>query len=165
MPEYGFFTDTTLCIGCKACEVACKQWNQLPDDGFLFTGMSFDNTGHLGASTWRHVAFVERQAPLPGQGSPRDGVDGGFQAFGELMPAGQPPPTSLLHDISPTHIETPPMERAQGQPDEAAPERAGGLGGRSLTAPLQQDHHFPVTIATDDEDPMRSAPARTMASA
>jgi formate dehydrogenase iron-sulfur subunit len=70
----GFFTDTTLCIGCKACEVACKQWNQLPDDGFVFTGMSYDNTGHLGASTWRHVAFVERDETLPGQGSPRDGV-------------------------------------------------------------------------------------------
>ncbi len=64
-PQYGFFTDTTLCIGCKACEVACKQWNQLPDDGFVFTGMSYDNTGHLGASTWRHVAFVERETPLP----------------------------------------------------------------------------------------------------
>jgi formate dehydrogenase iron-sulfur subunit len=60
----GFFTDTTLCIGCKACEVACKQWNQLPDDGFEFTGMSFDNTVHLGASTWRHVAFIERPTPL-----------------------------------------------------------------------------------------------------
>ena len=57
----GFFTDTTLCIGCKACEVACKQWNQLPDDGFLLTGMSYDNTGALGAATWRHVAFVEKQ--------------------------------------------------------------------------------------------------------
>jgi len=62
--EKGFFTDTTLCIGCKACEVACKQWNQLPDDGFLFTGMSYDNTMHLGASTWRHVSFVERPVPL-----------------------------------------------------------------------------------------------------
>ncbi|MBV9083427.1 MAG: 4Fe-4S dicluster domain-containing protein [Acidobacteriaceae bacterium] len=60
----GFFTDTTLCIGCKACEVACKQWNQLPDDGFLFTGMSYDNTVHLGASTWRHVAFIERPVAL-----------------------------------------------------------------------------------------------------
>src|SRR5579875_3480533 len=60
----GFFTDTTLCIGCKACEVACKQWNQLPDDGFQFTGMSYDNTAALGASTWRHVAFIERQEPL-----------------------------------------------------------------------------------------------------
>ncbi|MBF5046522.1 4Fe-4S dicluster domain-containing protein [Aggregicoccus sp. 17bor-14] len=64
--QKGFFTDTTLCIGCKACEVACKQWNQLPDDGFHFTGMSYDNTGHLGSSTWRHVSFVER----PGTGCP-----------------------------------------------------------------------------------------------
>ncbi len=63
----GFFTDTTLCIGCKACEVACKQWNQLPSDGFFFTGMSYDNTVHLGASTWRHVAFIERPAALQAQ--------------------------------------------------------------------------------------------------
>jgi formate dehydrogenase iron-sulfur subunit len=62
----GFFTDTTVCIGCKACEVACKQWNQLPEDGFSFTGMSYDNTGQLGDSTWRHVAFIERPAPLTG---------------------------------------------------------------------------------------------------
>jgi len=55
-----FFTDTTLCIGCKACEVACKEWNQLPDDGFHLTGMSYDNTAALGASTWRHVTFAER---------------------------------------------------------------------------------------------------------
>lgn len=58
----GFFTDTTLCIGCKACEVACKQWNQLPSDGFTFTGNSYDNTSHLGATTWRHVAFKEKIA-------------------------------------------------------------------------------------------------------
>src|SRR5690349_24775589 len=56
----GFFTDTTLCIGCKACEVACKQWNQLPADGFHWTGNSYDNTGHLSATTWRHVAFKEQ---------------------------------------------------------------------------------------------------------
>jgi formate dehydrogenase iron-sulfur subunit len=114
--QVGFFTDTTLCIGCKACEVACKQWNQLPDDGFVFTGMSYDNTGHLGASTWRHVAFVEREAPLPGQGSPRDGAAAAVQPFAELFPAGQPGPTSLLREIAPSHIETPvplgPTERA-----------------------------------------------------
>jgi formate dehydrogenase iron-sulfur subunit len=63
----GFFTDTTVCIGCKACEVACKEWNQLPDDGLVFTGMSYDNTVDLGASTWRHVAFIERPVPLGGQ--------------------------------------------------------------------------------------------------
>src|SRR5207248_5876242 len=56
----GFFTDTTVCIGCKACEVACKQWNQLPADGFHFTGNSYDNTTMLSDTTWRHVAFIEQ---------------------------------------------------------------------------------------------------------
>jgi formate dehydrogenase iron-sulfur subunit len=74
----GFFTDTTVCIDCKACEVACKQWNQLPDDGFSFTGMSYDNTVALGASTWRHVAFIEK--PVVGG----DGGDGGDK-FSWLM--------------------------------------------------------------------------------
>ena len=63
----GFFTDTTVCIGCKACEVACKQWNQLPDDGLFFSGMSYDNSVDLGGSTWRHVEFIERPVPLGGQ--------------------------------------------------------------------------------------------------
>src|SRR2546426_1148068 len=63
----GFFTDTSLCIGCKACEVACKQWNQLPADGFAMTGNSYDNTGALGATTWRHVQFIE-QAKANGHG-------------------------------------------------------------------------------------------------
>jgi formate dehydrogenase iron-sulfur subunit len=57
--KVGFFTDPTLCIGCKACEVACKEWNQVPGDGFRFSGESYDNSGGLGASTWRHVKFVE----------------------------------------------------------------------------------------------------------
>jgi formate dehydrogenase iron-sulfur subunit len=59
----GFFTDTTVCIGCKACEVACKEWNQLPDDPLGFTGESYDNSGALGADRWRHVAFVEQTQP------------------------------------------------------------------------------------------------------
>jgi formate dehydrogenase iron-sulfur subunit len=56
----GFYTDTTVCIGCKACEVACKQWNQLPADGFHFTGNSYDNTRALSATSWRHVKFIEQ---------------------------------------------------------------------------------------------------------
>ena len=57
----GFFTDTSICIGCKACEVACKEWNRNPVDGDLeILGSSYDNTGALGANTWRHVAFVEQ---------------------------------------------------------------------------------------------------------
>jgi formate dehydrogenase iron-sulfur subunit len=68
MSQHGFFTDTTLCIGCKACEVACKQWNQLPADGYKFTGHSYDNTIALSATTWRHVAFVEHARDARGTG-------------------------------------------------------------------------------------------------
>jgi formate dehydrogenase iron-sulfur subunit len=63
-PRVGFFTDTSLCIGCKACEVACKEWNDVPEDGLDFLGLSMDNTGGLGADTWRHVAFVEQQVQV-----------------------------------------------------------------------------------------------------
>jgi formate dehydrogenase iron-sulfur subunit len=63
----GFFTDTSVCIGCKACEVACKEWNHVPDDGLEWTGFSFDNTIGLGADTWRHVAFIEQRKPLGSQ--------------------------------------------------------------------------------------------------
>ncbi len=59
-PRMGFFTDTSVCIGCKACEVACKEWNAVPEDGLSLSGMSYDNTVGLGASTWRHVAFIEQ---------------------------------------------------------------------------------------------------------
>jgi formate dehydrogenase iron-sulfur subunit len=59
-----FLTDPTVCIGCKACEVACKEWNQIPDDGFEWTGQSYDNTRALGASTWRHVLFLEQKQPM-----------------------------------------------------------------------------------------------------
>jgi formate dehydrogenase iron-sulfur subunit len=68
---YGFFTDTTLCIGCKACEVACKQWNSLPADNLDFLATSYDNTRSLGATTWRHVKFVEQAPRLTDAGDPR----------------------------------------------------------------------------------------------
>ena len=62
----GFFTDTSVCIGCKACEVACKQWNDLPADGSQSgEGVSYDHTGDLSASSWRHVRFVELFEPSP----------------------------------------------------------------------------------------------------
>jgi formate dehydrogenase iron-sulfur subunit len=68
--RFGFFTDTSICIGCKACEVACKEWNHVPDNPVPFTGNSYDNTGALGANSWRHVAFIEQPGrpgrdPLP----------------------------------------------------------------------------------------------------
>jgi formate dehydrogenase iron-sulfur subunit len=59
-PALGFFTDTSICIGCKACEIACKQWNQLPATEPSWSGSSYDNTRQLGATTWRHVEFIEQ---------------------------------------------------------------------------------------------------------
>jgi formate dehydrogenase iron-sulfur subunit len=66
-PRVGFFTDTSICIGCKACEVACKEWNMIPEDGLNFTGHSYDNTGELDANSWRHVAFIEQRREIPVQ--------------------------------------------------------------------------------------------------
>ncbi len=65
----GFFTDTSVCIGCKACEVACKEWNEVPDEPHGFTGTSYDNSTQLGANRWRHVAFIEQRVPV--------GIEGG----------------------------------------------------------------------------------------
>jgi formate dehydrogenase iron-sulfur subunit len=79
-PRMGFFTDTSVCIGCKACEVACKEWNSVPEDGIALTGMSYDNSVGLSADTWRHVAFIEQPAgghpprtPQPGDAGGPDG--------------------------------------------------------------------------------------------
>jgi formate dehydrogenase iron-sulfur subunit len=97
----GFFTDTSICIGCKACEVACKEWNEVPDDGFDMLGYSYDNTGSLNANTWRHVAFIEQPTgsvtapaaprtapvdlgmPVLGHGGPPDLPAGGIGPDGE----------------------------------------------------------------------------------
>jgi formate dehydrogenase iron-sulfur subunit len=65
----GFFTDTSVCIGCKACEIACKEWNEVPDDPQGFTGHSYDNSGQLGANRWRHVAFIEQRVEVGGVSS------------------------------------------------------------------------------------------------
>lgn len=93
-PRKGFFTDTSICIGCKACEVACKEWNRNPLDGDLeILGSSYDNTGQLGASTWRHVAFIEQN---------RDRIDeareSGRQLIGLGMPAVGAPAATTIPD-------------------------------------------------------------------
>jgi ferredoxin len=95
-PRKGFFTDTSICIGCKACEVACKEWNHNPRDGDLeLLRSSYDNTGALGASTWRHVAFVEqgRERIDEARATGRALVDLGMPAVGPPSadgPAGDP---------------------------------------------------------------------------
>ncbi|HZT54062.1 MAG TPA: 4Fe-4S dicluster domain-containing protein [Gaiellaceae bacterium] len=79
----GFFTDTSVCIGCKACEVACKEWNLIPEDGRVWTGESYDHTSALGANSWRHVAFVEQRKPA----RLRDGAAAAAATDGEGPPA------------------------------------------------------------------------------
>ena len=69
MPTTAFLTDSSLCIGCKACEVACKEWNEVPDQGFSWKGLSYDHTASLGHSAWRHVKFVERTVAGPDGGA------------------------------------------------------------------------------------------------
>ncbi|MBS1868765.1 MAG: 4Fe-4S dicluster domain-containing protein [Actinobacteria bacterium] len=90
-PRVGFFTDTSLCIGCKACEVACKEWNRVPESPQGFTGNSYDNSIDLGANRWRHVAFVEQRKEL--------GVDG--VAAGGLVEA-----ASLESLVTDTGLQT-----------------------------------------------------------
>jgi len=84
-PRMGFFTDTSICIGCKACEVACKEWNSVPDDGYNLLGLSFDNTGMLGANSWRHVAFIEQSIPIGQQDSGMPAAADGRQDLRWLM--------------------------------------------------------------------------------
>ena len=108
-PRKGFFTDTSICIGCKACEVACKEWNRNPRDGDLeLTGHSYDNTVALGASTWRHVAFIEQS---------RERIEEARESGRRLVSLGMPsvgaPATSPTSPASPAtsagDLTTPPQ--------------------------------------------------------
>jgi formate dehydrogenase iron-sulfur subunit len=107
-PRMGFFTDTSVCIGCKACEVACKEWNLLPADGFNLLGMSYDNTGNLGASSWRHVAFIEQERPLGGQDAGFAGVPTG-PSGSAAMAAAEEDALSRTEDRG-SHLGTGPVD-------------------------------------------------------
>ncbi|GAA5194409.1 4Fe-4S dicluster domain-containing protein [Rugosimonospora acidiphila] len=113
----GFFTDTSICIGCKACEVACKEWNLVPDHGLSLLGMSFDNTGALTANSWRHVAFIEQPIPAGQRQSPpfRDTPTG---------PSSEPATAALA---ATTAIDTGTIPGADpgGEPESAARMAAG----------------------------------------
>jgi formate dehydrogenase iron-sulfur subunit len=91
----GFFTDTSVCIGCKACEVACKEWNDVPEDGLELTGMSFDNTAALSGSTWRHVAFIE-QIERPAELPPLPGAAAATAAAADATPDSPDAPRWLM---------------------------------------------------------------------
>jgi formate dehydrogenase iron-sulfur subunit len=118
-PRKGFFTDTSICIGCKACQVACKEWNHNPRVGDLdLLGSSYDNTGSLGASTWRHVAFIEqgRERIEQARESGRALVDLGMPGVGAPKPADPAPADAAPSDTAPS--DTAPSDTA---PSDTAP--------------------------------------------
>lgn len=125
----GFFTDTSICIGCKACEVACKEWNRNPEDGYEFTGYSYDNTGELGADTWRHVAFVEQS--------------------GEQIARARESGRKLVDLGMPT------LRSASG----AGAEAAGGSGEASHLANLPDDAARAIRVAGGHTDYATDAPS------
>ena len=109
----GFFTDTSVCIGCKACEVACKEWNQIPAGPLSFTGMSYDNTTGLGADTWRHVAFIEQPKALGRQDTGGVPSGGGVASIAALV-------ESTGHAVAAV-----PDQTASAAPEALAPAEAG----------------------------------------
>jgi len=137
-PRMGFFTDTSVCIGCKACEVACKEWNQVPGTGLDLLGMSFDNTGALTANSWRHVAFVEQPRPIGRQSPPFAGTPTGpsvssvtaaIAAATEVdtrtkpgVPPGPEPGSAVRMAAGPEFV---------GMPGSQPPGRTGSADGRT----------------------------------
>jgi formate dehydrogenase iron-sulfur subunit len=135
-PRMGFFTDTSVCIGCKACEVACKEWNGVPDDGFNLLGMSYDNTGGLSANSWRAVEFIEQPVATSGHGQdvlgafahqptgPSGSARSAVIAAGTEVPTGTEPGPGAAVDPSAAAATTAPQ--FLGMPGTDLPGRTSG---------------------------------------
>ncbi|HEY1392543.1 MAG TPA: formate dehydrogenase subunit beta [Methylibium sp.] len=64
-PEVAKLIDVTSCIGCKACQVACMQWNDLRDEVGDNVGV-YDNPSDLTPESWTVMRFSEVE-PEPGR--------------------------------------------------------------------------------------------------
>lgn len=123
----GFFTDTSICIGCKACEVACKEWNRNPvDSDYELLGSSYDNTGALGANTWRHVAFIEQGA---------DQIERARESGRALVNLGMPKVGPPQGSVSATTTPQGTIPVTQAAPAGCA-SGACGCGGSATEAPV-----------------------------
>ncbi|WP_413332759.1 4Fe-4S dicluster domain-containing protein [Brevibacterium sp. GP-SGM9] len=136
----GFFTDTSICIGCKACEVACKEWNRNPQDGtFELLGSSYDNTGSLGANTWRHVAFIEQDS---------ERIEKARESGRKLVNLGMP-------SIRPRTDESAgaqPLDGALGAAASGSSGAAGDANGLPSTPPLGIDLLAPGALEPSDPE-------------
>ncbi|MBQ1031708.1 4Fe-4S dicluster domain-containing protein [Micromonospora sp. C97] len=150
-PRMGFFTDTSVCIGCKACEVACKEWNGVPESGLDLLGMSYDNTGALTANSWRHVAFIEQPRPAghrapPFVGTPTEGSasaasavvaarTGGRTGTDPGVPTGAPSAAAGMAAGGPVDVLGAPMGAGPADPIAGS---GGGAGPQFLGMPGAQ---------------------------
>ncbi|MFF5054642.1 4Fe-4S dicluster domain-containing protein [Micromonospora sp. NPDC000663] len=136
-PRMGFFTDTSVCIGCKACEVACKEWNLVPESGLDLLGMSYDNTGALTANSWRHVAFVEQPRTTGQEIPPFEGQPDGppVSAATAAVGARTGSDTGTVPGLSPGSPAAAARMSAGpqflGMPGAQPPGRGSGVGGRT----------------------------------
>lgn len=56
----GMLIDSTRCVGCRGCQIACKSWNELPSESTtFFAGAGYQNPGDLSASTWTLITYSE----------------------------------------------------------------------------------------------------------
>jgi formate dehydrogenase iron-sulfur subunit len=55
---YSILVDTSKCTACRGCQMACKQWNQLPATATKNWG-SYQNPQDLSADTWKLVRFAD----------------------------------------------------------------------------------------------------------
>jgi len=58
--EVAKLIDVTTCIGCKACQVACSEWNDIRDEVGINFGV-YDNPADLSAKTWTLMRFTEHE--------------------------------------------------------------------------------------------------------
>ena len=97
-PSTGFYTDTTVCIGCKSCEVACKQWNQLAADGLRVDRQQLRQhggaLGHVLAARQVHRA-VRREWTAHGPRHDRSAATSHELTLDQLLP-----PAETNHELT-----------------------------------------------------------------
>ena len=136
----GFFTDTSICIGCKACEVACKEWNNNPQDGtFELLGSSYDNTGSLGANTWRHVAFIEQDS---------ERIEAARESGRKLVNLGMP----TIRPRSNESAGDQPLDGALGAAESGSNGAGASGGGLPSTPPMGIDLLAPGALSPSDPE-------------
>jgi formate dehydrogenase iron-sulfur subunit len=60
LPTITKLVDTSTCIGCKACEVACQEWNDLPPETTVQMG-TYQTLPATTANFWNLIKFNEQE--------------------------------------------------------------------------------------------------------